>query len=192
MTELLENYENEDYYRQSRRRNDGPEPRTYQNNNQGTNNTNTGYQGGRAYPQNNSFNNNNNVNNSNYNNNNNTGPNHVNPSRPSNGYQGNRNPYPHNTNSQRSPNYGNDRYHNNNNRAGPNNSNPVNNRFPRPRVNFIRATDDRQRRYNNNQRNSYRGYEDRRRSLEPVSYTHLLINSYKILKILINLLSSWL
>ena len=29
MTELLENYENEEYYRQSRRRNDRPEPRTY-------------------------------------------------------------------------------------------------------------------------------------------------------------------
>ena len=77
--------------------------------------------------RNNSFNNNNNFSTTNQNNNNNTGPNHVNPSRPSNGYQGNRNPYPHNQNSQRSPNYGNDRYHNNNNRAGPNNGNPVNN-----------------------------------------------------------------
>ncbi|KAI0243814.1 hypothetical protein L0F63_007376 [Massospora cicadina] len=35
MTELLENYENEEYYRQSRRRNDRPEPRTYPNNNHG-------------------------------------------------------------------------------------------------------------------------------------------------------------
>ena len=76
MTELLENYENEDYYRQSRRRSDGPELRTYQNNNQGTNHLNTGYQGGRAYPQNNNFSNNNNINNSSFNNNNNnTGPN---------------------------------------------------------------------------------------------------------------------
>ena len=31
-------------------------PRTYPNNNQGTTNTNTGYQGSRAYPQNNKFN----------------------------------------------------------------------------------------------------------------------------------------
>ena len=86
MTELLENYENEDYYRQSRRRSDGPEPRTYQNNNQGTNNVNTGYQGGRTYPRNNGPNNGNNMNSTNYNDNNNTGPNQQNPNRPSNGY----------------------------------------------------------------------------------------------------------
>ena len=92
-------------------------------------------------------------------------------------------PYPNNANRQRSPNYGNDRYHNNNNRAGPNNGNSVNNRFPRPRVNFIQATDGRQRGFNHHRRNSYRGYEERRRSLErdqpryyparTVSYTHL-------------------
>ena len=86
--------------------------------------------------------------------------------RPNNGYQGNRNQYPPNPNSQRSPNYGNDRYHNNNNRGSPPNGNPNNNRFSRPRVNFIRAEDGRQRRYYNQRRNSYHEYEDRRRSRE--------------------------
>ena len=42
----------------------------------------------------------------------------------------------------------------------------VNNRFSRPRVNFIRAEDGRQRRYYNQRRNSYHEYEDRRRSRE--------------------------
>ena len=65
MTELLENYEKEEYYRQSRRRNDRSEPRTYPNNNHGMNNTNMGYQGSRVYPQNSSYNNNSNSNNNN-------------------------------------------------------------------------------------------------------------------------------
>ena len=106
------------------------------------------------------------MNNTNFNDNNNTGPNQQNPNRPSNGYQGNRNPYPNHVNSQRSPNYGNSPYPNNTNRAGPNNSNFNNNRFPRPRVNFIRATEGRQRGFNRNRRSSYRRYEERRRSLE--------------------------
>ena len=51
---------------------DRPKPRTYQNNNQGTNNVNTGYQEGRTYPRNNGPNNTHNVNNTNFNDNNNT------------------------------------------------------------------------------------------------------------------------
>ena len=44
MTELLENYENEEYYRQSRRRNDWPEIKNNPYPNNGKNQNSNGYQ----------------------------------------------------------------------------------------------------------------------------------------------------
>ena len=66
MTELLENYENEEYYRQSRRRNERPEVRNNPSPNNNSQPVNSGYQGNRYNPN---YHNQHPTNGNNYNNN---------------------------------------------------------------------------------------------------------------------------
>ena len=131
MTELLEGYENEEYYRQSRRRNERPEARPNQypnngNNHPGNRNQPSNYDGPNNPPRNNNFNGN-----ANGIRNNNPYPNNRNNYyQPNNSPYSQRNPYPSNNGDRPYP--PNRNYYNNN--YSNNNSNNNNNRVSRPRA----------------------------------------------------------
>ena len=61
---------------------------------------------------------------------------------------------------------GNTEHYYNNNRNYQSNNNNNNNRVSRPRVNFIRAEDNGQRRYTHQRRNSFHDYDNRQRNGE--------------------------